>query len=399
LRRPLRGELSPLPLFAVDLEGSAQLLTQVSPLWPQGCHTELDGTPWPVPDDNRDGWWDGLPYPLYDIRPQGYMGRQFARAQHQQLGVSPDPSTWNDDDILFVLSRAASDASGNLILGEAAYERWLAVKMAPPTPIDGAQAGAHYAALAERALAAGVAGSSAAGEFPKFAALRSELPGSATPHVLVKFSGADDSPTVQRWADLLVCEHLALRRVHLMPGATSASSRIVRHAGRTFLELERFDRHGLFGRSPLCALDTLQAALLGDSTSDWTRLGRRLEQLQLIGADDVARIDHLWWYGRLIGNTDMHTGNLSLHPQGTLALAPAYDMLPMLHAPLPGGELPTRVFEPALPQPPQRPAWEAACRAALDFWQAAAQDTRISEGFRALCEGNGRRLAEAAQRL
>ena len=204
---------------------------------------------------------------------------------------------------------------------------------------------------------------------------------------------------MRRWADLLVCEHLALQRVGLMPGATSAASRIVAHAGRTFLELERFDRHGRFGRSPLCALDALQAALLGEATSDWTRLARRLEGLKLVGANDVDRIDHLWWYGHLIGNTDMHTGNLSFHPQGTLALAPAYDMLPMLHAPLPGGELPARSFEPPLPQPPQRPAWETACRAALDFWQAAAQDTRISESFRALCEGNGRRLAEAAQRL
>ncbi len=35
---------------------------------------------WPVPDEARDGWWEGLPYPFYDMRPQGYMGRQFALA-------------------------------------------------------------------------------------------------------------------------------------------------------------------------------------------------------------------------------------------------------------------------------------------------------------------------------
>ncbi len=74
-------------------------------------------------------------------------------------------------------------------------------------------------------------------------------------------------------------------------------------------------------------------------------------------------------------------------------------MLPMLHAPLPGGKLPARAFEPALPPSPERPAWETACRAALAFWQASGDDARISEGFRAVCLANGERLADAAQRV
>ena len=36
----------------------------------------------------------------------------------------------------------------------------------------------------------------------------------------------------------------------------------------------------------------------------------------------------------LLANTDMHTGNLGFRPQGQLTLAPAYDILPTLHAPL-----------------------------------------------------------------
>jgi hypothetical protein len=398
LRRPLRGDLAELPLYEVDATGRAERVAHLALVHPQGSCMDLAAAGWPVPEDSRDGWWGGLPYPLHDMRPQGYMGRQFARAEHRQLAVPANPEAWSDDDVAHVLSRSGADLSGNLILGDPAYEQWLGAKLAPPEPLKAQDLGAAYAALAEQAIAAGVPGSSAAGEFPKFAALR-DLPGSATPHVLVKFSGADGSPTVRRWADLLVSEHLALECAAALPGMASARSRIVTHAGRTFLEVERFDRHGLFGRSRLSSLGTLDAALLGDGSADWVRLAGRLGSAGLLAPADQERIQHLWWFGRLIANTDMHTGNLSFRPQGGLALAPAYDMVPMLYAPLPGGEVPTRDFEPPLPLPPQRAVWAQACQAALAFWMRAAQDARISAEFRAACEGNARRLETVAQHV
>jgi hypothetical protein len=414
LRRPLRGKLADLPLYAVDEAGRAQPLGPLALLQPQGCHLLLDRSAWPVPDEAADGWWDGLPYPLFDLRPQGYMGRQLARAQHRLLGVSANPDEWSDDDVLQVLSQAGADGSGHLILGDAACERWLASQAEPAAsaaePVDalavgGTRLGAHYAALAELAVATGVPGSSAAGEFPKFAAQRT-LAGSATPHVLVKFSGADGSPAVRRWADLLVCEHLALTAAAALPGVQASASRIVQHAGRTFLEAERFDRLGRWGRSPLLSLATVNAALLGDASTDWTLLARRLVAGGWLSADDEAAVQRLWWFGRLIANTDMHTGNLSLRPvpregggAGALQLAPAYDMLPMRYAPLPGGEVPLRDFEPALPLPPLRAVWLQACAAALAFWQQAAQDTRISGAFQALCAANAQRLARVAERV
>lgn len=398
LRRALRGDLAELPLYEVDQAGRAELATPLALVHPQGTCMSLADTGWPVPDGSRDGWWDGLPYPLHDMRPQGYMGRQFARAEHRRLAVSANPQEWSDDDVLVVLSRSGSDVSGNLILGNAACEHWQRSKVAPPNPLKARALGRAYAGLAEQAIAAGVPGSSAAGEFPKFPALR-ELAGSATPHVLVKFSGADGSPAVRRWADLLVCEHLALECAAALPGVEGASSRIVVHGGRTFLEVERFDRHGLFGRSRLVSLATLDAALLGDGSTDWTRLAGRLATAGLLAPEDVERIRHLWWFGRLIANTDMHTGNLSFRPQGSLALAPAYDMLPMLYAPLPGGEVPARVFEPPLPLPPQRSTWTAACAAAVSFWTRASRDARIGEEFRRMCGSNAQRLRESAQRV
>jgi hypothetical protein len=63
-------------------------------------------------------------------------------------------------------------------------------------------------------------------------------------------------------------------------------------------------------------------------------------------------------------------------------------MLPMMFAPLPGGELPQVRFAPDLPLPSQRQAWRHASRAALVFWQASADDARISTGFRAVCRAN-----------
>ncbi|MES3014841.1 MAG: type II toxin-antitoxin system HipA family toxin YjjJ [Pseudomonadota bacterium] len=395
LRRDLRGEMAPLPLYEVDSAGRAERLTALDLVRPQGSCLPLAGTGWPVPEESRDGWWDGLPYPLYDMRPQGYMGRQFARAEHRQLGVSANPQEWGDDDVAWVLSRSGSDASGSLILGDRAFEHWQATKLAPIEPLRARAVGAAYARLAEHAIGAGVAGSSAGGEFPKFAALR-ERAGSATPHVLVKFSGAERSAAVRRWSDLLVCEHLALECVASLPGLEAARSRIVEHAGRSFLEVERFDRHGLFGRSRLASLLTLDAALLGRGTSDWSVLAERLEGLGLLDAETVERIRHLWWFGRLIANTDMHTGNLSFAPRDGLELAPVYDMLPMLYAPLPGGELPTRLFEPALPLPPQRAVWQTACVAALALWDRAAADERVSAAFRRTCGANAKRLRTVA---
>jgi serine/threonine protein kinase HipA of HipAB toxin-antitoxin module len=241
----------------------------------------------------------------------------------------------------------------------------------------------------------GVAGSSAAGEFPKFAAARS-LPGRPTPHVLVKFSAADDSTTVRRWADLLVCEHLALEAIRSIPGVDSAHSRILCHGGRTFLEVERFDRHGQHGRSPLCSLKVLNAALLGDASTEWPRLAAGLHAQGLLDAETMTRVRRIAHFGKLIANTDMHLGNLSFRPGAKLELAPCYDMLPMLYAPLAGGEVPERSFSAspgaALPLPSQRADWLVAHVAAQAFWQRAADDERIGADFRRICALNAENL-------
>jgi hypothetical protein len=341
----------------------------------------------------QDGWFDGLPYPIVDMRPQGFLGRGFARQHARLLGVPEDPEAWNDDDIVHALSIAGADQPGDLVLGEAAYRQFLemrrpgAVRFLASTDLDAA-----YPACAVQALSEGLGESSVGGEFPKFTAARLLDAGPA--HVIVKFSGSDDSAAVRRWSDLLVCEYLASEVLRERLGVPTPQSRILRFGGRTFLEVERFDRHGAHGRSPACTLESLNAALLG-APLPWPRVAAGLRDEGLLPDADAQAIVRLHWFGRLIVNTDMHDGNLAFRPG--LRLARVYDMLPMLYAPARGGELPERRYDPPLPFPNEVEAWRAAAEAALAFWVRCATDERIGKAFRDTCDENARALARVIQ--
>lgn len=396
--RALRGQAQTLPLYRIDTQGQAHQAAMLQLCHPAGCAIEwLEPCEWPLDEDMQDGWFDGLPYFLDDLRPQGFLGRGFARHHAAMLQVSPDPAEWSEDDTLYALNLLGIDQPGHYVLGEPALRQWLTpaapmtVQMAAPLPPE--QIESAYPRMAEQALAQGQAYSSAAGEFPKFTALR-ELDGQAT-HVIVKFSGSDDTPGTVRWADLLICEHLALQAVASLPGLSAAHSQLHQAGGRTFLEVQRFDRHGLRGRSPVCSWAALNAALLGLNGRPWPEGGAALRARGLIDADTQAAIERLWLFGQLIANTDMHDRNLSFRPG--LTLAPVYDMLPMAYAPVRGVELPMPDYRPLLPLPAERSAWQAAAHAAEQFWAAASADPRISAGFRALCARNAAQLRQSQQ--
>lgn len=397
-RRPLRGSLAPLPLYRVDVAGNPREMARLHLAHPGGSALEfLEDFGWPLDEEMRDGWFEGLPYPLQDMRPQGFLGRGFARRHAALLQASENPEDWSDEDVLQALSLFGVDVSGDLLVGEVACRRWLeqvqrARTGAGPVGLDDAALEPAYPQLAAEALQDGVAGSSAGGEFPKFTALRRDADGGLR-HVLVKFSGSDDTPGTRRWADLLVCEHLAGEVLRPALGIAAAASRIHRLGGRVFLEVDRFDRHGLLGRSGLVSWFALNAACFGTSGLPWGEAARRLAQRGWLSEEDRQRILRLWHFGQLIGNTDMHDGNLSFQ-QGegrggpALRLAPTYDMLPMLYAPVRGVELPPREWVPRLALPEEQPAWLDATRAALEFWERVAADERISEAFRRMAGRN-----------
>ena len=394
-RRALRGRNEALPLFRIDRDGRAAEVATLHLTYPAGCAIDfLEPFEWPLDEAMRDGWFEGLPYPLEDMRPQGFLGRNFARHHADLLQVSEDPQRWSEDDVLYALSLLGADQPGNYIVGEPAYRRWMAQSHQEVSALPVGQLESAYLALAEDSMALGVAGSSAGGEFPKFTAYRSL--GDTASHVIVKFSGSDPSPGTQRWSDLLVCEHLALAVVaeHLQMAAST--SRILQAGGRTFLEVERFDRHGGLGRSPVCSWSALNAAMFGLAGKPWPAGGAALLAQGLIDTDSRAAIQRLWHFGQLIANTDMHDGNLSFRPglQQPLVLAPVYDMLPMMYAPLRGVELPTRTFAPPLPLPSERDAWRVAATAAMHFWTRASDDARISEAFRPICAHNAQTVRD-----
>jgi hypothetical protein len=215
--------------------------------------------------------------------------------------------------------------------------------------------------------------------------------------VIVKFSGADASAAVRRWADLLVCEHLALEMLPTELGIAAARSAIRQCAGRNFLEVVRFDRNDAHGRQPLCSLTSINTALLSKSGVSWSVVAEALHRNSWLSAEAVSQIMRLWWFGKLIANTDMHEGNLSFRPG--LALAPAYDMLPMLYAPQRGGEVPPQIFHAPLPLPAEAVEWRAAAKAAMAYWTECASDNRISESFRAICSANTNILARAVEAM
>ncbi len=154
----------------------------------------------------------------------------------------------------------------------------------------------------------------------------------------------------------------------------------------------RFDRHGDHGRSAVSTLGSLNPALIGTSGAPWHKIAMALRGRKWLSHEDVARVARIWWFGKLIANSDMHEGNLAFRPG--FALAPIYDMLPMMYAPMRGGEVPERAYSPALPFPGDMPAWTQAAMAATHYWEICTADARISDGFRRVCGSNAGRLAE-----
>ena len=250
-RRAIRGNLKPLPFYRVDEQGQVHESGLLEPIYPAGCAvTFAEEFPWPLDDEMRDGWFRGLPYAFGDMRPQGYLGRNFAHQFAALMQVDETLTRWSEDDVLHVLSLLGSDQPGNYIIGEQALRRFLNAQQQATHFLKDEEIDVAYPTYAMQALNFGIADSSVAGEFPKFTARRWR---NAPTHVIVKFSGADDTPQERRWADLLICEHLALTTIIDTLKLEAANSRIYQFAGRTFYEVDRFDRHGEFGRSGVCS--------------------------------------------------------------------------------------------------------------------------------------------------
>jgi len=386
LRRELPKIGSSWPLFCISAQGEPALLGRLHAL-------------------SRDQYWldaaigkypqlsDGLPFFLQDLVPQGFIGRTVPR-RFPELGLPERITDWNDDHVLAYLCQRGEDCVGNLMLGDESLQRFLKQFGAAQTRlIDSKARPREYPLLADAAISGTVPGSSAGGEHPKFTTSIRE--GRATRHVLVKFSPGGDDRIAQRWADLLTCEHLAthvLNRANLTPATTE----LLVSGGRTFLEAERFDRAGVRGRTGLVSLAALANEYLGRRDS-WISATGSLATLGVISRPDAETVRRIATFGQLIANTDMHFGNLSfrLSFDGPLTLAPVYDMLPMLYAPLAGGTLTSHEFEPPLPTGDNLDIWKEMVGIAQTYWLEVANHDAVSAGFAAHAKRNADRIAEA----
>ena len=377
--RPVRGTTSTFPIYRIDEAGDVHLLGIL--------RTLVGGQYWWQPEDpnHESRLFDHLPWFIQDMRPDGFVGRAFAQRLGEELGLPTKLSDWTDNDVLLALSRRGEDHIGNLVLGEESMDRYLRSTQRRDLGIPELARQQMFADLANSAMAGDAAGSSAGGEQPKFATVLKD--GGENRQVLVKFSPALTSVEGQRWADLLHCEHLALEIVR-EAGIAAASSRILEADNRVFLEVDRFDRIGTFGRTSIFSLRSIDSEYVG-AGDDWVRYAGGLLRVGLISPEDAGKMRWLKVFGNLIGNTDMHLGNLSfIRVQSRFyTLAPVYDMLPMLYRPV-SGETPSRVFAPQAQSMDVADLWPETLRHALRFWAMASDEAGISSEFRRICREN-----------
>lgn len=387
------------PLYRIGADRKPETLGELHALHGDAFYFESAGSrPALVHGDFASGLFPGLLWFLDDQRPQGFLGRAFARRVATDIDAPEDPLRWRSDDIVLGLLRHGDDLPGDLVLGEASLQRALRNIFTPIDVVPADERVARYPQLADAALRGEDVGSSAGGEQPKFA-ITMQSGGDYVP-VIVKFSDRVGSPSGRRWADLLVCEHHACEvlHAHALP---AARSEVIEADSRIFLQSTRFDRTASLGRRGLVSLAALDAAYYGHGRIDWWRFAPQLQRDGWLDADDARRLRLFGWYGALIANTDMHLGNaaLQLADDCPLPLARAYDMLPMRFRPAASGEIVARRYEITLPTPEHHDDWRHAAVMAQDFWHRVTGDARISAEFRRIADDAGNALGRGLAHL
>lgn len=370
-----------IPLGMVDHLGKVSVVAYLRPLSHGGYFLQ------PVAKffsplllgEGGSGLYDGLPYFLYDLRPQGFLGRQISRKMATRLeGFPSDPRQWTNSHIGRYLISNGDDLPGNFILGEQSILRL------SRRPYEVTRE--SYPKAAEDVMKGEIPGSSAGGEQPKFTAFSSLYES----HLIVKFSPKDDTYIAGRWRDLLITEYHAAQIINenICP---AAETRFFEAVGRLFLETQRFDRLGVSGRYSMISLQVIDDEFTGFG-HNWARVMSTLRDQGLVGEQDAHIARQLWYFGQLIHNTDMHLGNLSLFIDGDIfKLLPCYDMCSMGFAPNSGGEVRPFSFDASGILDPElnKKVIIRLQQLAYTFWENVAGDDHISNEFRAfLNRGN-----------
>ncbi len=371
-----------LPVYMVDAHGNNTTVAHIRPLVHGGYFVEsLPSMPSVLLGECKNGLYGSLPYFLFDLAPQGFLGRQIAEKLASQSDAFPrDPRNWTEEHIGRYLVSNGDDLPGNFKFGEPALLRVRRKPIAVTTD--------DYTQLAEDVMNGIIPGSSAGGEQPKFTAFC----GDRSAHVIVKFSPKGDEPIARRWRDILITEFHATEAL-LAKNVPAAETRLIEKGDRLFLESRRFDRSGEYGRMPMISLQYIDAEFTGEGAG-WHRIMYKLWQLDLVSREHCYDAMILWAFGLLINNTDMHLGNLSLSiDSGMFRILPVYDMCSMGFAPKAGDVCPHRFIPPDIDSTNGldliTEALDGVKTMARDFWDRVASDDRISIEFRRfLKQGN-----------
>ena len=377
LPRQIHGQAGRLPIYTIDPRGDAHLLGHLTAL--QG------GQYWLNLAEGSGELHAQIPWLLEDLLVSGYVARTFAYRHSESLNLPRRLADWSMEDKLYAASHYGENQIGNLLIGEESLARYFTQAREKIETIELEDRPWIYPQLAQKNLAGEVNNALFAGEQPKFAVCVNDQ---GTPcHMLVKFSPAVDSNEARRYADLLVCEHLALEAVRTA-GHNAARSRLVIAGHQVFLCLKRFDRRGHLGRLPNVSLKSLHSRIQSPC-DNWIDASLRLEKKELISAKDAQKLRWLSLFSDLIGNTNQHFHNISLipHQQNFYILAPVYGIRPTLYEPV-AGEIPQRLFTPSSLRNESAAELSSAMEAAIFFWKSAAVDERISAEFRQICYEN-----------
>jgi hypothetical protein len=380
---------SEVPLYQVSESGQVDLFGHLHPIQ-AGAQTQWffapeRAQPALMQDEFKEGLFPGWPWFLDDLRPAGFLGRDFGKYMAELYSIDADPEKWNDLELLRTLLSHGFNLQGNFIIGDGrALAKFQRDRVRIHEGLYKDDNPETYSVLAEFALTEGEEfGSSAGGEQPKFTTMACKTPESAPRAVIVKFSPKLDTASGRRWFDLLHAEHIANEILSEADFAT-AKTQIFHIEDRLFLESERFDRVGPAGRKGLVTLRALDAAYIGQGSGSWADLARKLHADKWITEADRDRMIQLHCFGELIANTDMHWGNLSffLPERHPFPLAPVYDMLPMRFRPSSTGEIIEREFKPTLPKPEDQAAWLEMYPHALTYWQRITEHPEITSDFK-----------------
>lgn len=362
-RYALKADILGLPatqtLGFTDVSGHAQACGSLTHLQHHQTHTKTHGGEW-LTSLGR------LPWFLTPLRPQGFLGRQYAR-------VRPDfpqnPDDWGLAQTLYIITQHAHNAPGAFALGEINQGR-----LVDEVSAVVADRLVQYDMRATHAGQTLPAGSSAGGEQPKFL---SEYAGTHSwQHCIVKFTPPHGTPFGKRWQALLTLEQLALQTLSAHHIAVASTS-LLHSAQRTYLESIRFDRIGIEGKQHVVAIAALHDEFVKGNWTNWVTTCEALAKQGLITVQELRQIAAIFAFGHYIGNTDMHSGNLSFFVDDVITpkirLAPVYDMLPMMWRPDPHyglSDSPVRQqFMPAgfAAEQTQARQW------AIEFWEQAAR--------------------------